>query len=56
LLGQNYCTQGSKIAKEALERFAALYVIEEEIPGRSAEELREVRNARSRPLLESLKQ
>src|SRR5439155_7283935 len=40
---------------EALERIAALYAIEEEIRGRSAEERREIRNARSRPLLESLK-
>ncbi len=46
----------SAVAKEALERIAALYVIEDEIRGRSAEERREVRNARSRPLLESLKQ
>src|SRR6266481_6689360 len=45
----------SAVAKEALERIAALYVIEEEIRGRSAEERREIRNARSRPLLESLK-
>jgi transposase len=45
----------SAIAKERLERIAALYAIEEEIRGRSAEERREVRNARSRPLLESLK-
>ena len=46
----------SAVAKETLERIAALYAIEEEIRGRSAEERREVRNARSRPLLESLKQ
>jgi hypothetical protein len=44
------------VAKETLERIAALYVIEEEIRGCSAEERREVRNARSRPLLESLRQ
>jgi len=48
-------THKSARAKEALERIAALYAIEEEIRGRSAEERREVRNARSRPLLESLK-
>jgi transposase len=49
-----YETHKSAVAKEALER--ALYVIEEEIRGRSAEERREVRNERSRPSLESLKQ
>lgn len=46
----------SAVAKEALERIAALYVIEDEIRGRSAEERRQVRTERSRPLLESLKQ
>src|SRR6202045_1915797 len=51
-----YEAHKSAIAKETLERIAALYAIEEEIRGRSAEERREVRNARSRPLLESLKQ
>ena len=51
-----YEAHKSAVAKEALERIAALYVIEEEIRGRSAEERREVRNARSRPLLDSLKQ
>jgi len=51
-----YEAHKSAVAKETLERIAALYVIEEEIRGRSAEERREVRNARSRPLLESLKQ
>ena len=43
------------MAKEALERIAALYAIEEEIRGRSAEERRAARNERSRPLLESMK-
>ena len=51
-----YEAHKSAVAKETLERIAALYVIEEEIRGRCAEERREVRNARSRPLLESLKQ
>jgi transposase len=51
-----YEAHKSAVAKEALERIAALYAIEEEIRGRSAEERREVRNERSRPLLESLKQ
>ncbi len=51
-----YEAHKSAVAKEALERIAALYVIEDEIRGRSAEERREIRNARSRPLLESMKQ
>ena len=51
-----YEAHKSAIAKETLERIAALYAIEEEIRGRSAEDRRAVRNARSRPLLESLKQ
>jgi transposase len=51
-----YEAHKSAVAKEALERIAALYAVEEEIRGRSAEERREVRTARSRPLLESLKQ
>jgi transposase len=38
----------SPVAKEALERIAALYAIEDEIRGRSAEERRQVRNERSR--------
>jgi transposase len=51
-----YEAHKSAVAKEALERIAALYAIEDEIRGRSAEERQEIRNARSRPLLESLKQ
>src|SRR5467141_1553124 len=51
-----YAAHKSAVAKEALERIAVLYAIEEEIRGRSAEERREIRNERSRPLLESLKQ
>jgi transposase len=46
----------SPTASEAIERIAALYAIEEEIRGRPPEERRQVRNARARPLLESLKQ
>jgi transposase len=46
----------SAVAKEALERIGALYAVESDINGRSPEERCEVRNARSRPLLESLKQ
>src|ERR1700675_591826 len=46
----------SQTATTALERIAELYAVEEEIRGRPAEERREIRNRRSRPLLESLKQ
>ncbi len=46
----------SPVAAEALERIGALYAVESDINGRSPEERREIRNARSRPLLESLKQ
>jgi transposase len=46
----------SPVAAEALERIAGLYAIEKEIRGRPPNERREVRNRRSRPLLESLKQ
>ena len=50
-----YEAHKSAVAKEALERIAALYATEEAIRGRSAEERRAVRNERSKPLLESLK-
>jgi Transposase IS66 family len=50
-----YEAHKSAVAKEALERIAALYAIEEEIRGRSVEERRAARNERSKPLLESLK-
>jgi transposase len=50
-----YEAHKSAVAKEALERIAALYAIEEEIRGRSAEERRQVRSERSKPLLESMK-
>jgi transposase len=45
----------SPVAAEALQRIAALYAIEKKIRGRPPDERREVRNKRSRPLLESLK-
>jgi transposase len=45
---------GSPLAKEALERIGELYGIEKEIRGRSPAERREVRQARSRPLLETM--
>jgi len=51
-----YEAHKSPVAKEALERIAALYAIGEEIRGRSADERREVRQQRSLPLLNSLKQ
>ena len=45
----------SPIAKEAIERIGQLYAIEQEIRGRSPIERREVRQAKSRPLLETMK-
>ncbi len=41
---------------EAMERIAALYAVEKEIRGHPAGERHEVRNARAKPLLDSLKQ
>jgi len=49
-----YEAHASPIAKEALELIAALYGIEKEIRGRPPDERRQVREARARPLLESL--
>lgn len=49
-----YQAHASPIAKEALERIAALYGIEKEIRGRPPDERRQIRNAQARPLLESL--
>jgi transposase len=43
------------LADEAIRRIAALYAIEAEIRGRSAEERRTIRQERSRPLVEALK-
>jgi len=45
----------SPIATEAMERIGQLYGIENEIRGRPAEERRQVRQARARPVLESLR-
>jgi hypothetical protein len=42
------------IASEALVRIAALYAIEEEIRGRSADERRVVRQTRTKPLVDNL--
>jgi hypothetical protein len=49
-----YEAHASPIAKEALERIAALYGIEKEIRGRPPDERKQVRSTRSRPVLESL--
>ena len=45
----------SPVAQEALERIGALYAIEDEIRGRPPNERHEIRQARARPLLESLR-
>src|SRR5262249_48224751 len=45
----------SPIAKEALDRIAALYAIEKEIRGRPPDERQEIRLARAGPLLDSMK-
>jgi hypothetical protein len=45
----------SPIAAEALERIGRLYGIESEIRGRAPDQRQQVRNERSRPLLESLR-
>jgi transposase len=44
------------VATEALERIAALYAIEKEIRGRPPDERKQVRQARAKPLLDSLRQ
>ena len=44
----------SPLAKEALERIAQLYAIEKEVRGRPPEERREIRQTRSRPLLNAM--
>ena len=49
-----YQAHRSPVAQEALERIAQLYGIEKDIRGRSPAERREVRQARSRPLLGSM--
>jgi len=48
-------TTKSPIAEEALIRIQALYAIEAEIGGRSADERRRIRHAQARPLLEDLR-
>jgi len=44
----------SSLAREALERIAALYAVEDEIRGRPPDERQRVRQTRARPLLQSL--
>jgi transposase len=44
----------SPLAREALERIAALYAIEDDIRGRPPDERQQVRQTRTRPLLQSL--
>ncbi len=44
----------SPTAKEAIERIAALYAVESDIRGRPPNERQDVRQARARPLLDSL--
>ncbi len=51
-----YEAHASPLAKEALDRTAALYAIERQIRGQPAEERQRMRNDHSRPLLESLQQ
>jgi transposase len=46
---------GSPVAKEAIQRIGELYAIESEIRSRSPEERRAVRQARSQPLLDSMR-
>ena len=42
------------IASEALERIAGLYAVEKDIRGRSADERRDIRQDRSRPIVDEL--
>ena len=49
-----YVSDKSPIAEEALRQIAALYQIEAEIRGTSAEHRRSVRQQRSRPLVEAM--
>jgi transposase len=49
-----YDAHASPIAKEALDRIAALYAIEKEIRGRPPDQRQQIRQQRSLPLLDSL--
>jgi transposase len=55
-VGHQIQAHKSPVALEAPKRIGELYAVESDIHGRSPEERREIRNTRSRPLLESLKQ
>jgi transposase len=46
----------SPVAREALQRIGTLYGIEEEIRGKPPDQRREVRQAKAKPLLDSLRQ
>ena len=46
----------SPVAAEALRRIGELYAIESEIRGRAADERKQVRQARARPLLDSMRE
>jgi len=46
----------SQLANQALERIAALYIVEDEVRGKPPEERRTARLGRSRPLIDSLHQ
>ncbi len=47
---------GSPVARETLVRIGALYAIEEQIRGKPPDQRRAVRQAQSKPLLDSLRQ
>ncbi|MBB5045976.1 transposase [Rhodopseudomonas rhenobacensis] len=53
-IAQVLVSKYAPIASEALQRIAALYAIEKDIRGRSAEERRLVRQQKSRPLIDAL--
>jgi transposase len=46
----------SPVAREALVRIGALYAVEEEIRGKPPDERRTVRQSRSKPLVDSLRE
>jgi transposase len=50
-----YKSTNSPFAREVIERIAAIYAIEAEIRGRSAQQRQEARQLRSRPLMDTLK-
>jgi transposase len=51
---ENYTATKSPLAHEALQRIAALYEIEADIRGQTAEHRKQVRQQRSRPLVEAM--